>query len=79
MEIRPGQDVTPYREAVQTPSLIGVAATPPYLFDGVEPGPPYTTDEVLVQNCGKLTILDKLLPKMQAQGSRVLIFTQMTR
>ena len=51
----------------------------PYLFDGVEPGPPYTTDEVLVQNCGNLTILDKLLPKMQAQGSRVLIFTQMTR
>ena len=51
----------------------------PYLFDGVEPGPPYTTDEHLVQNCGKLTVLDKLLPQMQAQGSRVLIFTQMTR
>jgi SWI/SNF-related matrix-associated actin-dependent regulator of chromatin subfamily A member 5 len=51
----------------------------PYLFDGVEPGPPYTTDEHLVQNCGKLTILDKLLPKIQAQGSRALIFTQMTR
>jgi SWI/SNF-related matrix-associated actin-dependent regulator of chromatin subfamily A member 5 len=51
----------------------------PYLFDGVEPGPPYTTDEHLIQNCGKLTILDKLLPKIQAQGSRALVFTQMTR
>ena len=51
----------------------------PYLFDGVEPGPPYTTDEHLFQNCGKLNVLDKLLPKVKAQGSRVLIFTQMTR
>ncbi|OWR46917.1 Chromatin-remodeling complex ATPase chain Iswi [Danaus plexippus plexippus] len=51
----------------------------PYLFDGAEPGPPYTTDEHLVYNCGKLAILDKLLPKLQEQESRVLIFSQMTR
>ncbi|XP_066141375.1 chromatin-remodeling complex ATPase chain Iswi [Euwallacea fornicatus] len=51
----------------------------PYLFDGAEPGPPYTTDEHLVFNCGKMVILDKLLPKLQEQGSRVLIFSQMTR
>lgn len=51
----------------------------PYLFDGAEPGPPYTTDEHLVYNCGKMVILDKLLPKLQEQGSRVLIFSQMTR
>lgn len=51
----------------------------PYLFDGAEPGPPYTTDEHLVYNSGKMTILDKLLPKLQEQGSRVLIFSQMTR
>ena len=51
----------------------------PYLFDGAEPGPPYTTDYHLVENSGKLVILDKLLPKLQAQGSRVLIFSQMTR
>ena len=42
-------------------------------------GPPYTTDEHLVFNSGKLAILDKLLPKLQSQDSRVLIFTQMTR
>ncbi|KRT79177.1 helicase [Oryctes borbonicus] len=51
----------------------------PYLFDGAEPGPPYTTDEHLVYNCGKMVILDKLLPKLQEQDSRVLIFSQMTR
>jgi len=51
----------------------------PYLFDGAEPGPPYTTDVHLVDNCGKMSILDKLLPKLQEQGSRVLIFSQMTR
>lgn len=51
----------------------------PYLFDGAEPGPPFTTDEHLIDNCSKLTIVDKLLPKLQEQGSRVLIFTQMSR
>lgn len=51
----------------------------PYLFDGVEPGPPYTTDQHLIDNCGKMVILDKLLTKLKEQGSRVLIFTQMTR
>ncbi|SJL09809.1 related to ISW2-ATPase component of a two subunit chromatin remodeling complex [Armillaria ostoyae] len=51
----------------------------PYLFDGAEPGPPYTTDEHLIDNCGKMIILDKLLKSMKAQGSRVLIFTQMSR
>ena len=51
----------------------------PYLFDGAEPGPPYTTDEHLVYNSGKLEILDKLLRKMRERGSRVLIFSQMSR
>lgn len=51
----------------------------PYLFDGAEPGPPYTTDEHLVENAGKMVILDKLLKSMKAKGSRVLIFSQMSR
>ncbi|KAG8831498.1 hypothetical protein FRC17_003070 [Serendipita sp. 399] len=51
----------------------------PYLFDGAEPGPPYTTDEHLVQNAGKMVILDKLLARMKENGSRVLIFSQMSR
>ncbi|EPQ59957.1 SNF2 family DNA-dependent ATPase [Gloeophyllum trabeum ATCC 11539] len=51
----------------------------PYLFDGAEPGPPYTTDEHLIQNSGKMVILDKLLHQMKEKGSRVLIFSQMSR
>ncbi|KAL4085638.1 hypothetical protein PRIC1_014974 [Phytophthora ramorum] len=50
----------------------------PYLFEGAEPGPPYQEGAHLWENCGKMTLLHKLLPKLQAQGSRVLIFCQMT-
>lgn len=51
----------------------------PYLFQGAEPGPPFITGEHLVQNSGKMVLLDKLLPKLKERGSRVLIFSQMTR
>ncbi|KAJ6911783.1 ISWI chromatin-remodeling complex ATPase CHR11 isoform X2 [Populus alba x Populus x berolinensis] len=51
----------------------------PYLFQGAEPGPPYTTGEHLVTNAGKMVLLDKLLPKLKERDSRVLIFSQMTR
>ncbi|KDO23329.1 hypothetical protein SPRG_11643 [Saprolegnia parasitica CBS 223.65] len=50
----------------------------PYLFDGAEPGPPYKEGPHLWENCGKMTLLHKLLPRLKAQGSRVLIFCQMT-
>ncbi|OCK88564.1 ISWI chromatin-remodeling complex ATPase ISW1 [Cenococcum geophilum 1.58] len=51
----------------------------PYLFEGAEPGPPYTTDEHLVNNAAKMVMLDKLLKRLKNQGSRVLIFSQMSR
>ncbi|KAM0853015.1 hypothetical protein ACQ4PT_051366 [Festuca glaucescens] len=51
----------------------------PYLFQGAEPGPPYTTGDHLIENAGKMVLLDKLLPKLKARDSRVLIFSQMTR
>lgn len=51
----------------------------PYLFDGAEPGPPYTTDEHLVYNAAKMKVLDSLLKRKKEQGSRVLIFSQMSR
>lgn len=51
----------------------------PYLFDGAEPGPPFTTDEHLIDNAGKMRVLDKLLTLKKKQGSRVLIFSQMSR
>jgi SWI/SNF-related matrix-associated actin-dependent regulator of chromatin subfamily A member 5 len=51
----------------------------PYLFDGAEEGPPYVDGPHLWENSGKMQLLQKLLSKLQAQGSRVLIFSQMTR
>ena len=51
----------------------------PYLFEGAEPGPPYTNDFHLVASSGKMILLDKLLTKLKANGSRVLLFSQMSR
>lgn len=69
--------VTPIR---QTPQTVATRSFYPisYLFDGAEPYP-FETGEHLVAASGKLVVLDKLLPKLKAQGSRVLIFSQMTR
>jgi SWI/SNF-related matrix-associated actin-dependent regulator of chromatin subfamily A member 5 len=50
----------------------------PYLFQGAEPEP-YTNGEHLITNSGKMMLMDKLLPRLKQQGSRVLIFSQMTR
>lgn len=55
------------------------AANHPYLFDGVEDRTLNPFGEHLVKNSGKLVVLDKLLTKLKADGSRVLIFCQMTR
>ena len=55
------------------------AANHPYLFDGVEDKTLDPFGEHLVEHSGKLLLLDKLLPRLFAQGSRVLIFSQMTR
>lgn len=55
------------------------ACNHPYLFDGAEPGPPYTTDQHLVDNAGKMIVLDQLLARLQTAGSRVLLFSQMSR
>ena len=48
-------------------------------FDGAEAGPPYSDGPHLWENSGKMMLLHKLLPKLKANGSRVLIFSQMTR
>lgn len=50
-------------------------ANHPYLIENVEPEP-FTTDEHLINSCGKMMVLDKLLAKLKAQGSRVLLFSQ---
>jgi SWI/SNF-related matrix-associated actin-dependent regulator of chromatin subfamily A member 5 len=51
----------------------------PYLFNNVEPGPPYIDGPHLWEASGKMLLLHKLLPKLKAKESRVLIFCQMTR
>eukprot|EP01083_Nonionella_stella_P146847 462434_1 len=51
----------------------------PYLFEGVEDRSLDPFGEHVVESAGKLVVLDKLLKKLRSQGSRVLIFSQMTR
>jgi SWI/SNF-related matrix-associated actin-dependent regulator of chromatin subfamily A member 5 len=51
----------------------------PYLFPNVEDRSLPALGEHLVENCGKMVVLDKLLRRMQERGHRVLLFTQMTR
>ena len=51
----------------------------PYLFEGAEKGPPYIDGPHIWESSGKMILLDKLLTRLKACGSRVLIFSQMTR
>jgi SWI/SNF-related matrix-associated actin-dependent regulator of chromatin subfamily A member 5 len=51
----------------------------PYLFEGAEDKTLDPFGDHLVTNSGKMRVLDKLLLRVKAQGSRVLIFSQMTR
>ena len=54
-------------------------ANHPYLIDGVEDMTLNPLGEHLITNSGKLLVLDKLLARLRVSGSRVLIFSQMTR
>ncbi|KAL1510237.1 hypothetical protein AB1Y20_006563 [Prymnesium parvum] len=51
----------------------------PYLFEGAEDKSLDPFGEHLITNSGKMMVLDKLLLRLKGQGSRVLIFSQMTR
>ncbi|CAM9111468.1 unnamed protein product [Phaeothamnion confervicola] len=51
----------------------------PYLFPGVEDRALPPLGEHLIENCGKMVLLDKLLRKLHQLGHRVLVFSQMTR
>eukprot|EP00934_Nitzschia_sp_Nitz4_P004538 Nitzschia sp. Nitz4//scaffold162_size51285//15820//20464//NITZ4_006968-RA/size51285-processed-gene-0.20-mRNA-1//1//CDS//3329537970//4528//frame0 len=51
----------------------------PYLFPGVEDRTLPPLGDHLVENCGKMVLLDKLLKRLKERGHRVLLFTQMTR
>ena len=41
--------------------------------------PEFYEPEVLVQQCGKFAVLDRILVKQKASGHRVLLFSTMTR
>ena len=49
------------------------------MFPGVEDRSLPPLGEHLVENCGKMVLLDKLLKRLKENGHRVLLFTQMTR
>ena len=68
-----------YRVRATRISLMTQCVVSPSEFLPLEPGLPHTADEHLVENSGKMVILDKLLKAMKAAGSRVLIFSQMSR
>ena len=51
----------------------------PYLFPGIEDRSLPPLAEHLVENSGKMVLLDKLLKRLKQKGHRVLLFTQMTR
>ncbi|OQS00271.1 chromatin-remodeling complex ATPase chain [Thraustotheca clavata] len=51
----------------------------PYLFEGQEDRTLPPMGEHVVDNCGKMILMDKLLRRLKERGSRVLIFSQMTR
>lgn len=55
------------------------AANHPYLFEGIEDRSLPAYGEHMIFNCGKMVVIDKLLRRLRERGSRVLIFSQMTR
>lgn len=55
------------------------ACNHPYLFDGYEDRNDDPFGEHLVENAGKLNLVDKLLHRLLKSNSRVLIFSQMAR
>ena len=59
------------------PRQLRKCANHPYLFDGAEQ-PPFINDERLIENSGKMLLLDKLLKRLHKEGHRVLLFSQVT-
>lgn len=53
----------------------------PFLFsqaEEVDSDGEFVTDERIITSSGKMVLLDKMLPKLKAAGSRVLIYSQFT-
>eukprot|EP00878_Enallax_costatus_P041488 GHUV01048280.1.p1 GENE.GHUV01048280.1~~GHUV01048280.1.p1 ORF type:complete len:726 (+),score=243.32 GHUV01048280.1:273-2450(+) len=52
---------------------------PDLIISEVEASLNYPTPDVLIEQCGKLALLDRLLKKLHEKGHKVLIFSQMTK
>lgn len=55
------------------------ACNHPYLFDGYEDKSVDPFGEHVVENSGKMVLMDRLIKKLISGGSRILIFSQMAR
>ena len=51
----------------------------PYLFDKIEPGPPFIDGDHIIDASMKFKVLDHLIPRLLGEGCKILIFSQMTR
>lgn len=53
----------------------------PYLFEGAEPlfNGEYKLGDHIINNSGKMVLLDKILTRLKEQNHRILLFSQMTR
>jgi len=51
----------------------------PYLFENVEPGPPFLDGDHIIDASMKFKVLDHLIPKLLGQDCKILIFCQMTK
>ncbi|KAH8739693.1 hypothetical protein FG386_003384, partial [Cryptosporidium ryanae] len=55
------------------------ACNHPYLFDGYEDKTVDPFGEHVIENSGKMILMDRLIKKLIKNGSRILIFSQMSR
>jgi len=47
----------------------------PYLFENVEPGPPFIDGDHIIEASMKFKVLDHLIPRLLSEGCKILIFS----
>ena len=56
-----------------------VANHPDLITSAFDDSPFFPTPAQMVEQCGKMALMDRLLTKLRAAGHKVLIFSQMTK
>ena len=76
-------DTTTITSTLIPPTTISPPSSPPLPLPLLTSLPPDQASliihEKLIESCGKFVFLDKLLPRLQAEGHKVLIFSQMVK